>query len=162
MMATKGTTKAIDQHTASELARKRSGVDLGILERLLGFAVRRAQIPIYEDFFQTVENTGITPPLFAALVLIDTNPGIRQINLGRALGIAGSGVMSLVDRLERLGLAERQAVPGDRRANQLALTRQGRQTLDDLTRRIVEHDERISSKLTEDERNELFRLLAKL
>jgi DNA-binding MarR family transcriptional regulator len=70
--------------------------------------------------------------------------------------------MSLVDRLERLGLAERQAVPGDRRANQLALTRQGRQTLDDLTRRIIEHDERISSRLTEDERNELFRLLAKL
>src|SRR3954451_499016 len=109
-MATKGTTKAIDQHTASELARKRSGVDFGILERLLGFAVRRAQVPIYEDFFQTVENTRINPPVIG---------------------------------LERLGLVERQAVPGDRRANQLALTRQGRQTLDDLTRRIIEHDERI-------------------
>ena len=107
-------------------------VEFGVLRELMGYALRRAQIAIYEDFFATVADLDITPPMFSSMVLIRNNPGLSQSRLGRVVGIARSGTMALVDRLERAGYVERRPTPGDRRVNQLALTPHGEEVLDEL------------------------------
>ncbi|MEN2987642.1 MarR family transcriptional regulator [Tistrella sp. BH-R2-4] len=136
-------------------------VEFGVLRELMGYALRRAQIAIYEDFFATVEDLDITPPMFSSMVLIRNNPGLRQSSLGRIVGIARSGTMTLVDRLERAGLVQRLSVPGDRRVNELALTDHGNTVLDELIRRIRAHDDRVSAGLTDDEKVTLRALLAR-
>jgi DNA-binding MarR family transcriptional regulator len=49
----------------------------------------------------------------------------RMVDLAQLLGIEKAALTGLVDRAERRGLVERAAVPGDRRAVQVALTDAG-------------------------------------
>ena len=49
-------------------------------------------------------------------------------SLAEAWACDPSNTTWIVDRLEKLGLAERRALPGDRRVKLVALTRKGEQT----------------------------------
>jgi DNA-binding MarR family transcriptional regulator len=140
---------------------RRPGIAYDMLDELVGYAVRRAQIAIYENFAETV-GPEITPQRFSALTVIDANPDLRQSDLAAVLGIARSGVVMLVDELERMGLVERASVAEDRRAYALRLTEQGKKRLESLRKTIRAHDDLISGQLSASEKRHLFRLLAKL
>ena len=53
------------------------GVQYGVLDQLTGYAVRRAQIRMYESFIAALEPWRITPPRFSALVIVSLNPGLK-------------------------------------------------------------------------------------
>src|ERR1051325_1251552 len=60
---------------------------------------------------------GLTPALFALLNVTGAREGAIQQELGTALGIDRSTMVSLIDQLERAGLAKRRALvtqPPDR------------------------------------------------
>ena len=137
-------------------------VDYGVLDTLTGYAIRRAQIRIYEDFVRSLAAWQITPPRFSALQIIARNPGVRLTDLARILGIARSGAVMLFDALEAMQLVVREPSPTDRRAYALALTATGRQTLAAVTEAVCDHDARIGAQLSEAERQTLLRLLDKL
>jgi DNA-binding MarR family transcriptional regulator len=59
-------------------------------------------------------------------ILMEGPRGMAE--LAGLLGIDKAGVTGLVDRVERRGLAERTAVPGDRRALRVRLTTDGERT----------------------------------
>lgn len=126
------------------------GVRYGLLDDLIGYALRRAQIAIHEDFAEAVGDPWVTPQRFAALVLIAENPGIGQTKLGRAMGVARSGAMGLVNDLVARGWAERRANPADRRANGLFLSDAGRAALKRIGIRVAEHDRAMAAKLGPD------------
>ena len=138
------------------------GVDYGILDNLVGYAVRRAQILVYDDFLQALAPWDITPPRFSALVLIARNPGMKQTELAQLLGIARSGVVMLTDGLEALGYVRRVASKTDRRAYMLELTSAGSKALAAIEETVREHDARISSRLSDSEKSKLIQLLARL
>jgi DNA-binding MarR family transcriptional regulator len=138
------------------------GIDYDILDELMGYALRRAQIVLYEDFDRSLLGTGLTPQRFAALVIIGANPGLSQTRLGHILGIARSGAMVLTDWLEQERLAERRSRDGDRRTHGLHLTATGEASLKTWKSTVRAHDRRMASRLTDSERRELNRLLAKL
>lgn len=139
-----------------------AGVDYGVLDGLVGYALRRAQILIYEDFQQSLAPWRITPPRFSALTLIARNPGMKQSELAHLLGIARSGVVMLTDGLEELGFVRRVASPTDRRAYQLELTEQGQHALVEIEAAVRAHDVRASSRLSGADKAELMRLLGAL
>lgn len=139
-----------------------TGVDYGELDSLLGYAVRRAQIAIYADFVASLAPWNITPPRFAAMVLITRNPTLRLTQLAQIMGIARSGAVLLVDALEELGYAQRLPCPEDRRSFRLALTDLGNASLQLITQAIHAHDARVSRALTPDEREQLKALLNKV
>lgn len=62
----------------------------------------------------------------AALWEIGQRPGLRPVNLARALGLGVAGTSSVVDKLVRSGFARREPDPTDRRSLNLALTPAGR------------------------------------
>ena len=95
-------------------------VTFGVLGDLIGYAIRRAQIAIYKDFDASIAD--LTPPMFAALVLIEANPGINQSRLGQIMGVNRATTMALIDRLVDLDLLTRVASVTDKRANALKLT----------------------------------------
>lgn len=137
------------------------GINYDILENLVGYAVRRAQLSIYEDFAATLGEEGVTPQRFSSLVIIGSNPGISQTRLAEVMGIARSGVVSIIDSFEGAGMLERQD-SGDRRSYNLHLTREGQRQLKRYKIAVKEHDDHISQQLTEAEKRQLLALLGKL
>ncbi len=142
-----------------ELAPDRS---YGVLTELLGYRLRRAQIRIYQDFLDVMDPWSITPPRFSAMTLIRHNRDLKLTDLARAMGIARSGAVEVVNSLEKLGYVRRSASPTDRRAYALVLTREGDEVLDEVTALIREHDARVSARLSDEERTQLGALLDRL
>ena len=139
-----------------------AGLDYGVLDELLGYSLRRAQVRMFIAFHEATRGMNITPPRFTALVVIGANPGISQSTLGKVLGIARSGAMLVTDWFEARGLVERRRRPGDERAWGLHLTRKGEQFTERLRRRVVELDHKRTPGLSEGDRRRLLGLLEKL
>ena len=138
------------------------GVDYDLLDELLGYALRRAQVALFHAFYQATRGMDITPPRFTALVIIGANPGLSQSVLGRVLGIARSGAMHLTDWFEGRGLVERKHRPNDGRAWGLYLTRRGEELVARMKARVLQYDRDRARALSARERRELLRLLEKL
>jgi DNA-binding MarR family transcriptional regulator len=107
------------------VASDESEVDLGDLERTLGFLLRMAQVRVYEQFFRHFDGTEVKPGEFTVLRVIGGNPGVRQGTLARVLNIKPAHMTKLVHRLVTSGLIERATPPEDRRAVELQLTAKG-------------------------------------
>ena len=138
------------------------GLDYDVLDELLGYALRRAQVGMFLAFHAATRGQDITPPRFTALVMVGANPGIGQSTLGQVLGIARSGAMMLTDWMEERGLVERRRRPNDGRAWGVHLTARGEKVLASMKRRVAAEDRRRAGVLDARERRELLRLLNKL
>ena len=77
--------------------------------------------------------------------------------------VLSSGAMTnRIDRVEALGLVERLPDPSDRRGTLVALTREGRQTVDAAVVAHLANEERLLGALSSTERGTIARLLRKL
>ena len=142
--------------------RRVAGLEYDVLDELLGYSLRRAQVAMFMAFRDATRGMAITPPRFTALVVIGANPGLSQTVLGNVLGIARSGAMLLTNWFEAQGLVERRHRPDDGRAWGLYLTRKGDALVQRMKRRVVASDQERAAVLSTGERRELQRLLAKL
>jgi MarR family transcriptional regulator for hemolysin len=104
-------------------------------------------------------SVGLTPALFALLNVIAAREGAIQQELGSALGIDRSTMVSLVDQLEAAQLAQRRPSATDRRAREVAITPKGRRLLQRARRLISQVEDEVLAGLTADERRELLALL---
>jgi DNA-binding MarR family transcriptional regulator len=139
-----------------------AGLEYDVLDELLGYSLRRAQVAMFMAFHEATRGMAITPPRFTALVVIGANPGLSQTVLGNVLGIARSGAMLLTNWFEEQGLVERRHRADDGRAWGLYLTRRGEALVERMKRRVIASDRRRAAVLSARERRELQRLLAKL
>lgn len=158
-MTTGKLPRARNTALAQPFERHVPGVDYGVLDELAGYAIRRAQIAIYEEFEAAMAPLGITPPRFSSLVLIERNPGLTQTRLAELIGVGRSGMVVLVDHFESAGWVRREAKVGDRRAHRLALTPRGRALLARAKARIVALENRWTSSLSPAEKRALIALL---
>lgn len=144
----------------------RQTTELGILPDLLGYALRRTQEAVFGAFISVVTAkltpVGLTPGQFGAMAIIAANPGLKQIELGGALGVDRSTIVAAVDKLEKRGLVERRAVPHDRRAHALTLTAEGQRVYRKALGLVERHETKIASGLTAAERAQLLALLNKV
>jgi DNA-binding MarR family transcriptional regulator len=138
------------------------GLNYDVLDELLGYSLRRAQVAMFVAFHEATRGMNMTPPRFTALVIVGANPGISQTVLGNVLGIARSGAMLVTDWFEARGLVERRHLPDDGRSWGLHLTRKGEQLVERMKRRVLDLDFRKTKSLSKSERRELLRLLEKL
>jgi MarR family transcriptional regulator, transcriptional regulator for hemolysin len=104
-------------------------------------------------------SVGLTPALFALLNVISAREGAIQQELGSALGIDRSTMVSLIDQLESAGLATRRPSATDRRAREIALTPKGRRLLQRARGLIAQVEDEVLAGLTAEERHELLTLL---
>lgn len=142
--------------------RRVAGLEYDVLDELLGYSLRRAQVAMFMAFHDATRGMAITPPRFTALVVIGANPGLSQTVLGNVLGIARSGAMLLTNWFEAQGLVERRHRADDARAWGLYLTARGEALVQKMKRRVVALDRKRSAVLSPEERRQLQRLLAKL
>ena len=143
-------------------ARAAAAPELGLLDSLLGYHLRRAQVAVFQNFAATVGEAGVTPGQLGVLAVIDVNPGLSQTKLGSALGIDRSTVVAIIDRLEERGLVMRNAAPHDRRSHALRLSDLGIATLRRLETLVRGHERRIAHRLSAGERGMLIDLLQRI
>jgi MarR family transcriptional regulator, transcriptional regulator for hemolysin len=108
---------------------------------------------------EVLASVGLTPALFALLNVIGAREGAIQQELGSALGIDRSTMVSLIDQLESAGLGKRRPSATDRRAREIAITPKGRKLLERARGLIAQVEDEVLAGLTADERRELLALL---
>ena len=138
------------------------GLRYDVLDSLIGYALRRAQVAVYGAFGRATRGLDMTPPRFTALVIVGANPGISQSTLGASLSIARSGAMSLVDWMVARGLIERRSHPEDRRAWGLHLTSRGERFVNKIKRNLLEEERKQVAVLSGAEKGKLLRLLDRI
>jgi DNA-binding MarR family transcriptional regulator len=108
---------------------------------------------------QAFETLGLTPALFGLLNVVGAREGAIQQQLGAAMGVDPSTMVSLIDQLERAGLAKRRPCPRDRRAREIVITPKGRRLLERARRLVAEVEDDVLRGLSAAERRELMTLL---
>ena len=106
---------------------------------------------------------GITLARFDYLAQLHRHTdGLRMSALSRYLMVTGGNVTGLTDELEKDGLVQRDAEPGDRRSVRVALTPKGRKVFE---RMASEHEGwvvELFGGVAEAERHQLYDLLGRL
>ncbi|AOT61836.1 MULTISPECIES: MarR family winged helix-turn-helix transcriptional regulator [Streptomyces] len=82
--------------------------------------------------------------------------------LGASVMIGSAALTNRIDRLAARGLVVREAIPGDRRSLNIALTPDGRDLVDSVVEGHVANQRAMLDTLGDDEREELNRLLRTL
>ena len=103
----------------------------------------------------------LTPSKLRALDLLAHQGGMRVGELAAAVGIDDATATRLVDRLEEIGVVERRAEPGDRRATTVMLTPAGAELVKAIVAQRQQFFSDILAALNQREREELVRLTAK-
>ncbi|GAA0317159.1 MarR family winged helix-turn-helix transcriptional regulator [Sphingomonas oligophenolica] len=123
-------------------------VDIGVLDGLVGYHLRRAMGAFSVDYARAVAGTPMRQGLFGVMSVIAANPGISQGIVGKALGIQRANMVALITELGELGLVDREPSATDRRAFNLTLTDKGMTMLKDTLARIRDHEERMLAALS--------------
>ncbi len=113
-------------------------------------------------FAEALKPLGLRPQHFGVLTLIDTQPGSTQQELVDRSMIDPSSMVTVIDELEELGLAERRLHPTDRRKHAVHVTDQGRKTLEQARASAIKTAKEVFAPLDETEVETLRRLLRKL
>lgn len=138
-------------------------LDLGELNELLGYSLKRAQLRIFEDFLRCVAPVKLTPAQFSVLLLLDRNPGRNQTEIAMTLGILRPNFVAMLDALENRGLCTRQRSPNDRRSHVLMLTDKGRTTLAKAKKLVADkHEARLIDVLGPRQHRAMLEMVAKL
>lgn len=94
--------------------------------RRLPVLLRRAWYGLNQAFRRRIAHLGITPDQFTVMRTLLEQDGITQRELAHLISSDPNTVASLVNRMEKAGLLERETHERDRRANRLRLAAQGR------------------------------------
>ena len=108
---------------------------------------------------EALETLGLTTALFALLNVLGTREGAIQQELGLAMGIDPSTMVSLIDQLEIVGLAKRRPRPTDRRAREVLITPKGRRVLEQARRLAMHVEDDVLRGLSPAERRRMLALL---
>jgi len=129
------------------------------LIRTLGL-IERAMQPYFARFGISGSQWGVLRTLHRAAE--NGQVGLRLTDLSERLLIRPPSVTGVVDRLERMGLVQRDASPTDLRAKQVSLTEKGRKLLHRVLAVHRRQMDNVLGGLRLDERAQLHRLLDRL
>jgi DNA-binding MarR family transcriptional regulator len=136
--------------------------DVGALGRMVGYALRRAQLTVFDEVIANFAELDLRPAQYSVLVLLGRWPGLKQSDVAAALGIQRANFVVLFDGLERRALARRSPAPNDRRSYALYLTEAGAALLRRANQLEAELEARLDVRLGPGGREQLLDLLGRL
>ena len=135
-------------------------IGLDALAGHAGYAVRRFQIWIFQDFIRTLAAVDIRPTQYSVMTVIGANPGLSQMAVAKRLGIERARLVHLLDSLEQRDLVNRIKSATDRRSHALHLTARGRSSLAQFKRLAAEHERHVAEKIGKENREKLLQILS--
>ena len=127
-----------------------------------GYLFRRMQQIAVAIFVEECKHFDITPVQYAALVAIQSHPGIDATRLSAVIAFDRSTLGSVIERLEAKGQIERKPANDDKRIKLLYLTRSGAKLLRDILPAVDRAQARMLEPLKAGDRKTLMALLAQL
>ena len=137
-------------------------VDLGVLPKLLGYNLRRANQASWRTYVSFIGEQKIRPGLFSLLCMVRFNAGIAQIEIGTHLGVDKASIVALLDRLERAGLIERRRSTRDRRRQGISLTPAGAVEFDSLMVQVRQLERHMASRFNKQELDQFLGFLHRM
>ena len=110
-----------------------------------GYLFRRMQQIAVAIFMEECKAFDLTPVQYAALIAIQTHPGIDATRLSAVIAFDRSTLGSVIERLQAKDLVERKPAPDDKRIKLLYLTKSGAAIL----REIIPAVERAQARMLE-------------
>lgn len=139
-----------------------SEINSPFLDEVIGYALRRAQLKVFQHLINKLEAYDLRPAQFTALTLIEQNPGLMQAELARALTIEPPQMVIMLNKLEALGLALRIRCKADKRSYGIFLSKTGETLLKQLKDVAIRSDNEATAALSTEERQQLLHLLHKV
>jgi DNA-binding MarR family transcriptional regulator len=127
-----------------------------------GYLFRRMQQIAVAIFMEECRAFDLTPVQYAALVAIQTHPGIDATRLSAVIAFDRSTLGSVIERLQAKGLIERAASVEDRRVKLLTITKAGTALLRDIMPSVERAQLRMLQPLKAADRKTLMTLLSQL
>ncbi|MBR0753195.1 winged helix-turn-helix transcriptional regulator [Bradyrhizobium jicamae] len=155
-------TKAGRKRPARGKTRRHDADEIGLdaLVGHAGYAIRRFQLWIFQDFIKTLAAVDIRPTQYSVMTVIGANPGLSQMAVAKRLGIERARLVHLLDSLEGRKLVKRVKSRDDRRSHALHLTDPGQAALRQFKRLAAEHERHIAEKIGKENREKLLQILA--
>lgn len=132
------------------------------LDDMPGHLFRRLHQLAVKRFTAEMDETGLTPIQWAALMTTSQRPGLDQSTLSREIYIDTSTIAGVVDRLEAHGLIQRRQSPDDRRLRLLYLTDEGAALLVQASVSVLGIQKWLVEPLTVEERAIFTQLMLKV
>jgi DNA-binding MarR family transcriptional regulator len=127
-----------------------------------GYLFRRMQQIAVAIFMEECREFDLTPVQYAALVAIQTHPGIDATRLSAVIAFDRSTLGSVIERLQAKGLIERAASAADKRVKLLTITKAGAALLRDIVPAVERAQVRMLQPLKATDRKALMALLSQL
>jgi DNA-binding MarR family transcriptional regulator len=127
------------------------------LEGQLGYELRRASVAMTMTLANELESLGLRPSDASMMMLISSNPGRTQTDVGRALRIKPANMVPIVNKLLMSGIVDR--VPSEGRSLSLFLTEKGKSLYKQVKRIFERHEKRFTRSLSGAARQELIHSL---
>lgn len=140
----------------------RGPIDQSVMQGLVGYNIRRAELRMRQEFDLGVGQCGLRPSEFSVLVLIDSNTLVTQTDLGHALNIRRPNMVVLIEGIERRGLVVRAEHEHDGRMHTLRLTPKGKTLLTQAQRVSRARELEATGCWTDRERAQVVALLRRL
>ncbi|AAW88191.1 MarR family winged helix-turn-helix transcriptional regulator [Aliivibrio fischeri] len=113
--------------------------------------------------FETeLKQHGLTVALWPTMMCLWEEEGVTQRDIAEKSKVENSTTTRTLDKLEKLGLVERQADPNSRRSFRIYLTDEGRALKETLLPIPIKVNKEILSSLDLNEQKEMIRLLQKM
>lgn len=128
----------------------------------VGYLLNQAALQIRTMSVVALGPLGLTPPQLRSLETIAAEQPLSQTRLGELVHMDRSTIVHVVDHLENLGVASREADPADRRSHAVVLTRKGERILAEARDLAREAENEFLSPLSRPEREALREMLHKL
>jgi DNA-binding MarR family transcriptional regulator len=127
-----------------------------------GHLIRRAQQTAVSVFMEETAAFDVTPVQFAILNALIDGPGEDQVTLSKNVAFDPATFGSVITRLEVKGWVSRAADATDKRRKLVWITEEGKQVAFAMQRAVAKAQVRIVAPLTDEEQDQLVRLLGKL
>ncbi|MCV7101918.1 MarR family winged helix-turn-helix transcriptional regulator [Mycobacterium palustre] len=142
------------------MAENRSGI--AELDERIPFLLSQLGAHVSGDFQRRLAPIGADPRTYAVLLTLANDDGQSQRQLSERLGFHRNAMVTVIDNLEKQGLAKRLTHPEDRRAVAVTLTPKARRLLPALDDQARELEDEIAAPLSAKERATLRRLLQRV
>ena len=129
--------------------------------QLPGHLIRRVY-QVSTAYFTEECGIDLTAVQYAALVAIESHPGIDATRLSKVIYFDRSTIGDVLDRIESKGWIVRQSTDNDRRIKSLMIAPAGQAVLRQVAPGIRRVQERLLTPLTSGEAKTLVRLLVKM
>jgi MarR family transcriptional regulator, transcriptional regulator for hemolysin len=128
----------------------------------IGLQLAKTARSVSQEFERAMATAGGSAAAWQVLLLVRSGQWDTQSGLAKAMGVTSATMTHHLNALEKQGLVRRWREDSNRRVQQVELTDAGIALFDRLREVAMSHDQRLRSRLTPREVEQLNKLLHKL